>query len=399
MFSFIKIKLVVSIVSIVAICMSSPTFLMNNNLNADTGSGVFPASALTDNTPPTVIDINPPNGATNVATSSSVKAIFSESIQSDTVSTSTFVLRNGANHVIPGVVSTNSNNTIATFSPSSLLSPSTLYIVKITTGIKDKNGNSLAGVKQWSFTTGEIRGTGSGGGNKTGAKSLAGGVGTATNSGTNAKQETDSGPFYTKVVVNFLSIDVNDNNEGAISGDGEFDLDAVVSPGTSIEEYHKASPISLTDLSVGRGLWDVGNGERVYFEPEAKVPVLYDTITSYFPISIHITSGNPKINFYVVTYGYEVDGCGRMDYPHSPSISCEADANEKLSSLGQVYAYDWPKKLGKTEFTKILGDQSTDYSIKFKVSLETESQACHVALQSNRLIYHAECAPFLYPER
>jgi hypothetical protein len=114
----------------------------------------FTTAATADNTPPTVISVSPVNGATGVGTGIGVAAIFSETINASSVTTSTFQLRNSANILVTAAVSVSGNQ--ITLTPSSALSSSTVYTATITggaAGIKDLAGNALAGDYSWSFTT------------------------------------------------------------------------------------------------------------------------------------------------------------------------------------------------------------------------------------------------------
>ena len=112
--------------------------------------------ATPDITSPTVTITTPVNVATGVAINSVVRATFSEAMDPLTISTATFTLKAGANPGTVGLVTYNQNTRIATFAPSSPLSPSTTYTATITIGAKDLAGNVLApGLvpNPWTFTT------------------------------------------------------------------------------------------------------------------------------------------------------------------------------------------------------------------------------------------------------
>ena len=76
----------------------------------------------------------------------------SEAVQSATVTTSTYTLKNSAGTSIAGSV-TLTNGNLATFDPSSSLAASTSYTATLTTGVKDIAGNAMTTAKTWSFTT------------------------------------------------------------------------------------------------------------------------------------------------------------------------------------------------------------------------------------------------------
>ena len=93
------------------------------------------------------------------------------------------------------------------------------------------------------------------------------------------------------VAVTFNSITVHDKHEGALSGDGEYDLAA----------YVQGRKVGLTDASVGGGLSDVGNGDTINFKPGSQI---ITELPNTVPISIF-------------TVGTEVDDCGRTPFPHN----------------------------------------------------------------------------------
>jgi uncharacterized protein (TIGR03437 family) len=110
----------------------------------------FTTGAVPDVTPPTVTSTNPVNGATGVPVGNTLSAIFSEPLNPLTVSTATFVLKQGATS-IAGTVTY--SGVTATFTPFSALTQNTTYTATITTGVQDLAGNALAANYIWSFTT------------------------------------------------------------------------------------------------------------------------------------------------------------------------------------------------------------------------------------------------------
>lgn len=111
-----------------------------------------PTNTVTDATPPTVTATTPLAGASNVATSSQITATFSEAVQTSTVTSSTFIVKNSAGSSIAGTVSlTGTDNPKATFTPSSLAF-STSYTATIS-NVKDLAGNTMSPAKSWSFST------------------------------------------------------------------------------------------------------------------------------------------------------------------------------------------------------------------------------------------------------
>ena len=105
--------------------------------------------------------VAPVNGATGVSLAGAPAATFSEAMNAATITTSTMVLRNPSNVIVPGTVSYNPNTKVATLTPTSLLTASTTYTVTIaggSSGVKDLAGNALVSNFVWSFTTGGRRG-------------------------------------------------------------------------------------------------------------------------------------------------------------------------------------------------------------------------------------------------
>jgi hypothetical protein len=122
-----------------------------NALATNFTSGFTTAEAApTDVISPTVIAVTPLNNATSVAVASGVTFTFSEAMNSTTVNSTTFTLKQGTNSV-SGTVSY--SGTTATFTPAAVLTGNTVYTGTITTGVKDVSGNALAANYTWSFTT------------------------------------------------------------------------------------------------------------------------------------------------------------------------------------------------------------------------------------------------------
>jgi len=104
---------------------------------------------LPDTTRPTVTSVSPANGATDVAQNTVITATFSEPMSQATVEAAgSFTLDNG----VTGTVSYNPTTWVATFTPSTLLTKSTVYTATISTAVTDEAGNHLAANRVWSFT-------------------------------------------------------------------------------------------------------------------------------------------------------------------------------------------------------------------------------------------------------
>jgi cytoskeletal protein CcmA (bactofilin family) len=107
-----------------------------------------------DTTKPLVTSVTPLNGAVAVAVTSKPAAVFNESMNSSTINTANFTLTGPGATVVAGAVSY--SGTTATFTPTAVLSGSTLYTATITTGVQDASGNTLAANYVWNFTTADV---------------------------------------------------------------------------------------------------------------------------------------------------------------------------------------------------------------------------------------------------
>ena len=112
----------------------------------------FVTGAAPDTTPPTVIGVSPGIGATNVPITSTITATFSELMDTSTVNSSTFMLKDSNNNPVSDVVTY--AGTTATFTPSGNLNYSSTYTATVTAGVKDLAGNSMSSDYSWAFTTG-----------------------------------------------------------------------------------------------------------------------------------------------------------------------------------------------------------------------------------------------------
>ncbi len=117
---------------------------------------LFSSVAPVDTTPPTVVSVSPAGASTNVATSASVTAVFSEALNPSTVSSSTFQLRDASNNLVSATVSYSAATKTVTLTPTTPLTNSTTYMLTIvggTGGVTDVAGNALAANVFSSFTT------------------------------------------------------------------------------------------------------------------------------------------------------------------------------------------------------------------------------------------------------
>ena len=110
----------------------------------------------TDITAPTVTNVNPANGATDVATSIAPQVTFSEAMDAATINGNTVRLLNENGSVIGASVTYNAATRRVTITPYAALSTLQYYTVSIVggaNGVKDLAGNSLAQNSTSGFTT------------------------------------------------------------------------------------------------------------------------------------------------------------------------------------------------------------------------------------------------------
>jgi hypothetical protein len=107
-----------------------------------------PTNSGPDTTPPTVTTRSPAAGATGVATTTVVKATFSEPVQPSTVS---MTVTGPGNTPVSGSAGYDSGSQTETFTPAAALSANTAYNVTVS-GAKDLAGNTMS-PDAWAFTT------------------------------------------------------------------------------------------------------------------------------------------------------------------------------------------------------------------------------------------------------
>ncbi len=125
----------------------------SGNATASNYTWTFRTGVLLDAIRPTVIATDPTNGTLSVPVNKVLTATFSENMDSTSINTTTFLVKNGS-ATIPGTVTYSGR--VATFVPNSNLASGTLYTGTITIGARDVVGNTLAVDYNWNFTTIDI---------------------------------------------------------------------------------------------------------------------------------------------------------------------------------------------------------------------------------------------------
>jgi hypothetical protein len=123
---------------------------LTNNSIAKDSTWKFTTSVLIVPVLPYITATNPENLDVNIALSKSVTATFSKLMDPTTINSTTYKLMDGLSPVLGFVTY---SGLVGTFTPANPLLPGTVYTVKVTTGVKDIDGNAMAIDKTWSFTT------------------------------------------------------------------------------------------------------------------------------------------------------------------------------------------------------------------------------------------------------
>lgn len=106
---------------------------------------------VADSTAPLVILLSPADLAINVPVTDSVNATFNEAMNPLTINAANFTVAG-----VPGVVTFNAVDKIATFSPTASLAAGTTYTATVSTEVADLAGNTMTAAKTWTFTTATI---------------------------------------------------------------------------------------------------------------------------------------------------------------------------------------------------------------------------------------------------
>ncbi len=109
-------------------------------------SSTFTTLAVPDTVSPSVLSVDPADGADNPPVTNAITVKFSEPVDVTTINTNTFMLLKNGSEKITGTIQYDSLLYKAVFTPNSVLEDNSTYTVRLTTGIKDLSGNSLSPV-------------------------------------------------------------------------------------------------------------------------------------------------------------------------------------------------------------------------------------------------------------
>jgi O-glycosyl hydrolase len=103
--------------------------------------------------PPSVTAVTPASLSTTAAISTTVTATFNQTMNSSTITASTFTLTGPGNTSIQGTVAYNAGTSVATFTPAANLAYNTAYTATLSTSVMSSAGVALSAPYTWSFTT------------------------------------------------------------------------------------------------------------------------------------------------------------------------------------------------------------------------------------------------------
>jgi methionine-rich copper-binding protein CopC len=117
---------------------------------------LFTTGPATDTQAPAVESTDPVDGQTSVPPSAGIRATFDEPVQAATVQ---FTLTGPGSTAVAGTASYDAASTTSRFTPASPLAYNTVYTASVT-GARDLAGNTMAGIRTWSFRTAPAPGGG-----------------------------------------------------------------------------------------------------------------------------------------------------------------------------------------------------------------------------------------------
>jgi len=106
-----------------------------------------------DTVAPSIADVWPADGATEVDASTLVLATFSEPMDAASITGSSFTLAGDGGQPVAASVRYDDTTWTATLEPDVALAPNAVYTATVTSGARDPAGNGLAGDVSWSFVT------------------------------------------------------------------------------------------------------------------------------------------------------------------------------------------------------------------------------------------------------
>jgi hypothetical protein len=127
---------------------------INDWLSAATTTGSYKYTQFEQSLIPAAVDFYPSENATNAPVNVNVTVRFTRAMNASSITTSSFMLRDPLNALVPAAVKYDTATKVATLDPTDNLLADSLYSVQLTTSIRGAEGTSLLKYYTWSFRTG-----------------------------------------------------------------------------------------------------------------------------------------------------------------------------------------------------------------------------------------------------
>lgn len=259
------------------------------------GGGGEGPTVTPDNTAPYVVSVSPGNNI-NIPVNQSFTITFNESMKSDTINNSSFVIIDNLMNPVGGSVQYNNGTAILTLDNS--LDYSASYTLVVTTDAKDIAGNNLSSIYSFNFTTVAMP-----------APSIK--IKQGINPIENGGQGYD---FGDKVIAGSYEVIFTILNEGS----ADLSINTVGMAGTGISSYQLDSVDSYT----------VQGGESTTFKATFK-----PSTTGSKQIEITIGSNDPNVS----SYSFTIAGNG-IPIP-VPEITITKDLTTITNNMNNAHDY------------------------------------------------------------
>ena len=290
-----------------------------------------------DTTPPTVNTVVPSSGSTGTSVGANLTALFSEAMDSSSISTDTFELRDNSGNLLSATVAFDSSTNLATLTPLNLFEYSTTYTATIkggASGVKDSSGNPMTNDFAWSFTT-------------------------------KATPTSGNNPI---LVVSSASNPFSGYNAEILRAEGfnSFDLLDIIDLSPTVLNYYDVVILGETALTSAHVTmltnWVNAGGHLVAMRPDKKLAGLLGLVDNGSTLSnayllVDTSSGpgmgitNQTIQFHGAADRYTVNDASKLATLYSDSITTTSDPAVTLRSIGSnggqaaAFTYDLARSI------------------------------------------------------
>ena len=112
-------------------------------------------TTILDITSPSISSVSPTNEANGVSVEATISAVFSETMDASSITTSTFTLVSSYG-AVTGSVTYDASGKTTTFTPSANLHNTLTYTATLSSSVKDPAGNLMVSPYSWSFAIRDI---------------------------------------------------------------------------------------------------------------------------------------------------------------------------------------------------------------------------------------------------